>query len=309
MRIIFAGTPDFSVTILKALIKAGHDIIAVYSQPDRPKGRGQAVGSCPVKICANAYNLPTYQPSNLNNAQTELSKLAAEVMVVVAYGQILPVQVLHLPKYGCLNIHASLLPRWRGAAPIQRAILAGDQTTGVSIMQMDEGLDTGDILLEKKCAITNTDTAQSLHDKLAILAAKSILEVLDKIDSVSPNMQNKQGITYAKKLIKNEAWIDWTQSAKKIHQQIRAFNPYPIAQTNAAGNKFNAKVLRILSASIIDQKHNTNPGEVIKCNQGVCYVATGDGVLSLEKVQLSGKNPLAIKDFINAYQLTGLSSD
>ncbi|SMN15480.1 Methionyl-tRNA formyltransferase [uncultured Candidatus Thioglobus sp.] len=306
MKLIFAGTPDFSVGVLEALHQAGHDIVGVYTQPDRPKGRGRVLTACPVKEKALELSLQVFQPESLRDTDTQkqLASLDAEVMVVVAYGQILPVEVLQTPKYGCLNIHASLLPRWRGAAPIQRAIISGDKQTGIGIMQMNKGLDTGDILLEKICGITDTDSAQTLHDKLAILGAQGIVEALDNIDQLTPTIQDEAGITYAKKLSKEEAWIDWSQSAVEINQQIRAFNPYPIAQANAVSNKFDNKVLRILSASVIDLAYGAKPGEVIEYSKGLCVVATTDGALSLKTVQLAGKKPLSIKDFNNAYQLT-----
>lgn len=310
MKVIFAGTPDFSVGVLEALITAGHEIKGVYCQPDRPKGRGRVLTACPVKEKALEHNLEVFQPESLKDESTQqtLASLNAEVMVVVAYGQLLPKVVLESPKYGCLNIHASLLPRWRGAAPIQRAIISGDKQTGIGIMQMSEGLDTGDILLERVCDITDDETAQSLHDKLADLGAQGIVEALDKINQQTPTVQDEAGITYAKKLTKEEAWIDWSRSAVQINQQIRAFNPYPIAQTNAKSDKFDAKVLRILSADIIDIPHTKKAGEVIELAKGICYVATGDGVLSLQQVQLAGKNVVSIKDFNNAYQLESLSS-
>ena len=310
MKVIFAGTPDFSVGILEALIAAGHEIKGVYCQPDRPKGRGRVLTACPVKQKALALGLDVCQPESLReaNTQEQLQDLQADVMVVVAYGQILPTEVLEAPKYGCLNIHASLLPRWRGAAPIQRAIISGDTQTGIGIMQMNEGLDTGDILLEKTCDILKTDTAQSLHDKLANLGAQGIVEALENIDQLTPAIQNEAGITYAKKLTKEEAWIDWSKSAVQINQQIRAFNPYPIAQTHAKSDKFDSKVLRILSVDIIDFPHTKKAGEVVELSKGICYVATGDGVLSLKQVQLAGKNVVSIKDFNNAYQLESLSS-
>jgi len=214
MKIIFAGTPEFSVSTLEALIDAGHEIVGVYCQPDRPKGRGRILTACPVKEKALELDLTVYQPESLrdSNAQKTLKNLESDVMVVVAYGQLLPKEILETPKYGCMNIHASLLPRWRGAAPIQRAILAGDKQTGVGIMQMNEGLDTGDVLLEKICNISDTDTAQTLHNKLATLGADAIVEALENIDNLVSKTQDKSGITYAKKLSKEEAWIDWTQS-------------------------------------------------------------------------------------------------
>ena len=308
MRVIFAGTPEFSVGILEALAQAEHELVGVYCQPDRPKGRGRVLTACPVKEKALELNLPVFQPESLKDktAQQQLASLNADVMVVVAYGQILPIEVLEAPKYGCLNIHASLLPRWRGAAPIQRAIISGDKQTGIGIMQMNEGLDTGNILLEKTCDILESDTAQSLHDKLVILGAQGIFEALTNLNILSPTPQNEAGITYAKKLSKDEAWIDWSKSAIQINQQIRAFNPYPIAQTNASSDKFESKVLRILSACVIDKTCDAKPGEVIECGKGVCIVATGDGTLSLERVQLAGKKVVDIKDFTNAYQLTKL---
>lgn len=310
MRIIFAGTPEFSVGILTALLSAGHDIVGVYCQPDRPKGRGRVLSACPVKESALAHSLNIFQPESLNDKTTQqtLSALNAEVMVVVAYGQLLPETILKTPTYGCLNIHASLLPRWRGAAPIQRAILAGDKTTGVGIMQMNEGLDTGAIVLEKTCPITDSDTAQTLHDKLANLGAEAIAETLNTIKTLSSTAQSPTDITYAKKLSKDEAWIDWHQSATQISRQIRAFNPYPIAQTNASSATFDNKVLRILSAKTVKDDHNHPAGTIIKHNKKECIVATGDvaGALSLKTLQLSGKKALDIKDFSNAHTLTQL---
>lgn len=308
MRIVFAGTPEFSVGILNALLNAGHDVVGVYCQPDRPKGRGRVLTACPVKEKALERNLSVFQPENLKDKITQqtLSNLNADVMIVIAYGQILPREILQAPKYGCLNIHASLLPRWRGATPIQRAILAGDKTTGIGIMQMDEGLDTGNILLEKPCDITDFDTAQSLHDKLELLGSDGIVEALENIDNLSPTLQNKEGVTYAKKLSKEEAWIDWQQSAVEINQQIRAFNPYPIAQTRVSSDKFDDKVLRILSADVVEYNGNHQSGEITKHDKKQCIVATGNGALSLKTVQLSGKKALDIKDFSNACQLTQL---
>ncbi len=308
MRIVFAGTPEFSVGILEALINAKHNIVGVYCQPDRPKGRGRVLTDCPVKVKALEHNLNVFQPENLKDDTTQqiLAKLNADVMVVVAYGQILPTKTLNIPKYGCLNIHGSLLPRWRGAAPIQRAILEGDKTTGIDIIQMNESLDTGDILLEKTCPITLTDTAHSLHEKLSKLGSNAIIETLNNLDNLSPKVQSENNITYATKLKKDEAWIDWTQSAIQINRQIRAFNPYPIAQTHASSNRFDTTVLRILSASVVMADSNHNPGSIIKHNKETCIVATGDGALSLETLQLSGKKVLNIKDFSNAYNLTKL---
>ncbi len=308
MQVIFAGTPEFSVGILDAISNAGHEIKGVYTQPDRPKGRGRVLTPCPVKERALELGLPVFQPESLKNkeAQSQLNNLQADVMVVVAYGQLLPIEVLETPKYGCLNIHASLLPRWRGAAPIQRAIISGDKQTGVGIMQMNEGLDTGDILLEKTCDILDTDTAQSLHNKLSALGELAIVKALNSVDELIPAAQDENGITYAKKLTKDEAWIDWSKSAIKINQQIRAFNPYPIAQANASSDKFDSKVLRILSATVMEKTYNTQPGEIVEYGKGTCIVATTSGSLSLQTVQLAGKKITNIKDFTNAYKLTNL---
>lgn len=309
MKIIFAGTPDFSVETLDTLNKFKHEIVAVYCQPDRPKGRGKVMSACPVKVYAQEHNLPVFQPKSFHDVETqaELSEHNADVMVVVAYGQILPKTALDTPKFGCLNIHASLLPRWRGAAPIQRAILAGDSETGVAIMQMNEGLDTGDVLLEKKCVILPTDTAESLHDKLAIIGAQSILEALNNLADLTPVPQETNGVTYAQKLNKQESWINWSQGAIEIDRMIRAFNPYPIAQCKAQSLQFEDKTLRILEAEIVESNHNKKPGEVINLEKGLCEVATGKGSLLLKRVQLSGKKVATIKDFNNAYSLQKLS--
>ena len=306
---MFAGTPDFAASVMTAIINSPHNIIACYTQPDRPAGRGRKLTASPVKALAQEHDIPVYQPLNFKQDEdlSQLQALNADLMVVVAYGIILPKAVLETPRLGCINVHASLLPRWRGAAPIQRAILAGDKQTGVGIMQMNEGLDTGNILLEKTCAITKSDTAHSLHDKLAILGAQAIVEALAHLDDLSPTIQNEDGVTYAKKLSKEEAWIDWSQSAIQINQQIRAFNPYPIAQAHAQSDKFEDKVLRVLSASVIDLAYDAEPGEVIKYGKGICITATGDSALSLEQVQLAGKKIANIKDFTNAYNLTKLS--
>ena len=309
MKIIFAGTPDFSVEALDALHKSHHEVLAVYCQPDRPKGRGKVLSACPVKVYAQDQNLPIFQPQSFRDEQVQvtLTKHSADVMVVVAYGQIFPKAALESTKFGCLNIHASLLPRWRGAAPIQRAILAGDSETGVGIMQMNENLDTGAVLLETKCPILAIDTAESLHDKLATIGAQSILEALNNLGALTATPQKRDGITYAHKLSKQEAWIDWSQSAVEIDRQVRAFNPYPIAQCQAQSLQFSDKTLRILEAEVIDSNHNKQPGEIINLEKDVCEVATGQGSLLLKSVQLSGKKVALIKDFNNAYSLQKLS--
>jgi len=309
MRIVFAGTPKFAVKSLSVLNQSEHEVIAVYCQPDRPKGRGKVLTACPVKVCAKANNLLVIQPEDLKDkqSQTQLALLNPDVMVVAAYGQILPKAVLEIPKLGCLNIHASLLPRWRGAAPIERAILEGDRETGISIMKMNEGLDTGDIMLDKKCLISNHETAQTLHDTLSNMGANAILETLNMLPTLKTRPQQNNDATYAEKVTKDEAQIDWHQSAEQISRVIRAFNPRPIAYTNAMAKQFNNRVLRIIEAEVVNRQTTNSPGKVIKYDKEVCYVATSSGVINLKRVQLSGKNEVSIKDFNNAYLLMKLN--
>jgi len=309
MRIVFAGTPKFAVKSLSVLNQSEHEVVAVYCQPDRPKGRGKVLTACPVKIFAEENNLLVIQPEDFKDkqSQTQLALLNPDVMVVAAYGQILLKAVLEIPKLGCLNIHASLLPRWRGAAPIERAILQGDRETGISIMQMNEGLDTGDIMLDKKCMISNLETAQTLHDTLSNIGANAILETLNMLPTLKARPQQNNEATYAEKVTKDEAQIDWHQSAEKISRVIRAFNPRPIAYTNAMAKQFKNRVLRIIEAEIVNRQTTNSPGEVIKYDKDVCYIATSNGVINLKKVQLSGKNKVSIKDFNNAYQLIKLN--
>jgi len=309
MRIVFAGTPKFAVKSLSVLNQSEHKVVAVYCQPDRPKGRGKVLTACPVKIFSEENNLLVIQPEDLKDkqSQTRLALLNPDIMVVAAYGQILPKAVLQIPKLGCLNIHASLLPRWRGAAPIERAILEGDRETGISIMKMNEGLDTGDILLEKKCTISNHETAQTLHDTLSNMGANAILETLNMLPTLKARPQQNNDATYAEKVTKDEAQIDWHQSAEQISRVIRAFNPRPIAYTNAMAKQFKNRVLRIIEAEVVNGQTTNSPGEVIKYGKDVCYVATSSGVINLKRVQLSGKKEVSIKDFNNAYQLMKLN--
>ncbi len=309
MRIVFAGTPKFAVKSLSVLNQSEHEVVAVYCQPDRPKGRGKVLTACPVKIFSEENNLLVIQPEDFKDkqSQTRLALLNPDIMVVVAYGQILPKAVLEIPKLGCLNIHASLLPRWRGAAPIERAILEGDRETGISIMKMNEGLDTGDILFEKKCTISNHETAQTLHDTLSNIGANAILETLNMLPTLKARPQQNNDATYAEKVTKDEAQIDWHQSAEQISRVIRAFNPRPIAYTNALAKQFKNRVLRIIEIEVVKRQTTNSPGEIIKYDKDVCYVATSSGVINLKKVQLSGKKEVSIKDFNNAYQLIKLN--
>ena len=308
MRIIFVGTPDFAVPALSKIHTSNHRVIAVYCQPDRPKGRGKVLTSCAVKNFALENNLDVIQPENFSNEQNlkKLISLEPDIIIVAAYGQILSKEALNLPKFGCLNIHASLLPRWRGAAPIERAILSGDKETGISIMQMNEGLDTGDILLSRKQNIENSETAGSLTESLSIMGADLIMETIEQLPELDARTQDHTKANYAKKILKNESRIDWNQSAENINQMIRAFNPRPIAQSNAEAKEFKDKVLRIVEAEVILSQTSKPPGTVIEQNKQVCHIATGYGILSLKRVQLAGKNIVSIKDFNNAYQLTKL---
>ena len=309
MRIVFAGTPKFAVESLAILHKSDHEVIGVYCQPDRPKGRGKILTACPVKLYAEENNLLVIQPEDFSNEQNQkkLTSLNPDVIVVAAYGQILSTKALQTPRHGCLNIHASLLPRWRGAAPIERAILSGDKETGISIMQMNEGLDTGDVLLTQTCLIENNDTSKSLTDSLSVMGAKLILDALHRLKELKAIPQNDDDAIYAKKILKGEAQIDWTQSAKNISLMIRAFNPRPIAQTNAKASQFESKIIRISEAEEVHYESSKTPGMVVEQTKTTCYIATGNGILSLKKVQLAGKNEVSIKDFNNAYQLVELS--
>jgi len=303
MKIIFAGTPDFAVAPLQALYQE-HDIVAVFTQPDRKAGRGKKLTPPPVKVEAQKMNIPVFQPSSLKGKQADIAALNADVMVVVAYGMLLPQAILDTPKQGCINIHASILPRWRGAAPIQRAIQAGDAETGVSIMQMELGLDTGPVFQVLKTAIANTDTSASLHDKLAVLGAQGIIETLAKLEknpSLKPHQQDDQYSNYAKKITKQEAVIDWSNSAQQIDQQIRAFTPWPVCQTTHNGMR-----IRIWQASFKKTATNTSNvkiGAIIAVTEQHIEVQCGEGVLQLTTLQRDGSKPLPVREFCNGYPL------
>ena len=298
MKIIFAGTPDFAAVALQALIDSSHDVVAVYTQPDRPAGRGRKLKPGPVKQLAMKHDVHVYQPVSLKDEseQQQLRDLNADVMVVAAYGLILPKSVLDIPRYGCLNIHGSLLPRWRGAAPIQRAILAGDKETGITIMQMDVGLDTGDMLLRTPIAIESHDTGGSLHDKLAAQGAKDLLTVLDQLASqnLSPVKQDDTQANYAHKLEKAEAQIDWSQDAEDIERLIRAFNPWPVAFT-----PFNGKPLRIYQAVVFEAKGNA--GEILSADKAGIVIACGQGALKLLQLQPAGSKIMDAAAFMNGH--------
>ncbi|OFZ67868.1 MAG: methionyl-tRNA formyltransferase [Betaproteobacteria bacterium RBG_16_56_24] len=297
MKIIFAGTPQFAASALAALHKE-HQVVAVLTQPDRPAGRGMQLAVSAVKQLTLQSGLPVLQPATLKTAevQREIAALGADVMVVAAYGLILPKAVLQLPRYGCLNIHASLLPRWRGAAPIQRAIQAGDAETGITIMQMDEGLDTGDMLLQHSCPIAEKDTAQTLHDKLAELGAVSILEALRLLQEhrLMPVRQDDNAACYAAKLLKSEARIDWRQDARQIERAVRAFNPFPVCHAN-----FNGAAIKIWQAGLYKDKHG-KPGAVIAIDQRGIVVACGSDALRLEVLQRPGGKAQPAAQFLQA---------
>lgn len=298
MKIIFAGTPHFAASALQALL-GRHQIAAVLTQPDRPAGRGMQLSQSPVKQLALQHELPVLQPLSLKNEaiQQTLGALNADVMVVAAYGLILPGAVLAMPRYGCLNIHASLLPRWRGAAPIQRAILAGDKETGITIMQMDEGLDTGAMLLRRACPISGEDTATTLHDTLAALGASCLLEALELLEQgkLIPQAQNDAMACYAAKLQKSEAGIDWTRPAEEIHRAIRAFNPFPGSVTNLA----NVPGIKIWRSSL-QSEHSGLPGGVLQVGKSGILVACGTGALNLETLQKPGGKPQPAQQFLQS---------
>lgn len=300
LRIVFAGTPEFSVPALDALHAAGHEIVAVYTQPDRPAGRGRAVAAGPVKVRALGLGLRVEQPATLKTpeAVAQLAALEPDLMVVVAYGLILPQDILDVPDLGCLNIHASLLPRWRGAAPIHRAILAGDARTGISIMKMDAGLDTGPVLLTRSTGIGARENAGSLHDRLAALGAEAIVVAIDEWRSgrVRPVPQPEEGVTHAAKIRKEEATIDWSRPADEIGRQVRAFNPWPVAETRWAGQQ-----LRIWEAEALPGDTGAEPGRVVEARHGRIVVATGSGVLKLGQVQLAGRRVTGAAEFLNAH--------
>ena len=295
MRVIFAGTPDFAASALAALIEAGHEILVVLTQPDRPKGRGMKLTPSPVKTLALQHELPVWQPENLKDMaiQQQLRDLQADVMVVAAYGLLLPAMVLDIPQYGCLNIHASLLPRWRGAAPIQRAIEAGDAESGVCIMQMDVGLDAGNVLLSRSTPITEATTAAQLHDDLAVIGAQAIVEALAKLPELTAIPQPEAGVTYAQKLSKADAEIDWTLGAKQIHAKIRALNPVPGAWSN-----LNEQVIKIWASTVLEQSSDAAIGSIVAADKQGIAVQTGAGVILITELQASGSKRMAAAAFV-----------
>ena len=300
-RIIFAGTPEFAVPTLQALLAAA-PVQAVYTQPDRPAGRGRRLRPSPVKLAAQAAGIDVYQPRSLRTAEAQqaLAALKPDLMIVVAYGLLLPQAVLDIPRLGCVNVHASLLPRWRGAAPIQRALLAGDTETGVTLMQMEASLDTGPMLAQARLPIEPDMTAAQLHDALSSLGAVTLQNYLPALleKRLTPQAQDERLACYANKISKQEAVLDWRQPALQLERQVRAFNPWPVAQT-----LWNGQTLRIWLAEALADDTSAPPGQVIRANRDGIYVATGDGILRLQQVQIAGKRPQSGADFINAYRL------
>jgi methionyl-tRNA formyltransferase len=300
LNIIFAGAPDFAAEHLRTLINSDHNIVGVYTQPDRPAGRGRKLTASPVKALAVEHDLPVYQPLNFKSeeAVAELKALKADLMVVVAYGLILPAVVLDAPRLGCINVHASLLPRWRGAAPIHRALLAGDEKTGVTIMQMDIGLDTGDMLIKAECPILASDTSQILHDRLIDLGGPALLKALAQLEAGTAvaEKQNDDLANYAHKLEKAEGRIDWHQTAAVIDRQIRGLTPWPGAFAHWQGEN-----IRIHQASVSELQCSQPPGTMVKIEKSGLYIATGDGsTLRIETLQMPGKKAMAVADVLNA---------
>ncbi|MFL6604331.1 MAG: methionyl-tRNA formyltransferase [Steroidobacteraceae bacterium] len=334
MRVAFAGTPDFALPAFHALAASRHQLVGVLTQPDRPKGRGRQLAASPVKLAALERGVPVSQPVTLKTEadRADLAWWQTDVLVVVAYGLILPRAALELPRLGCVNIHASLLPRWRGAAPIQRAILAGDAQSGVSIMRMDVGLDTGPVFLERAVAIGPQETGGSLHDRLAELGGKAVVQVLDALEEgrATSTPQREDGVTYAAKIAKSEALIDWGRDAVDIARKVRAFNPWPIAETRLDGEQ-----LRIYSAQAIDEdraahadgavndsraiheapaghrasggrpRGRSEPGTITEIQANSIVVACGNGSIALTELQRPGRKPVAARDLINTLNLAG----
>ncbi len=312
MKIIFMGTPDFSVGTLEALVEAGHEVVLAVTQPDKPKGRGKEMQFTPVKECACKYKIPVFQPRRVREPECieNLRKYEADIMVVVAFGQILPKEILEMTPYGCVNVHASLLPKYRGAAPIQWSIMDGESVTGVTTMQMNEGLDTGDMLLKVEVPITEKETGGSLHDKLAEAGAKLCVETLEGLQKgeITPIPQGETTTSYAKMLDKQLGNIDWTKSAVEIERLIRGLTPWPSAYTN-----WNDKVMKIWDASVFKAcnevcdtpvaSEDAVPGTIIRVEKQSFFVQTGDGILEIRELQIPGKKRMEADAFLRGYQV------
>lgn len=299
MNIVFAGTPHFTLPCLNALASSKHQLTAIYTQPDRPAGRGHKLQPSPVKVWAETHGIPVYQPLNFKTQESinTLAALAPDIMIVIAYGLILPRTILTIPRYGCVNVHASLLPLWRGASPIQQAILHHNASSGITLMQMDEGMDTGAILATASCSIDSQDTAGTLHDKLAELSPPLLLTLLDDLASghVTPKAQDSQLASYAPKIKKEDAAIRWQQPASAIDCQVRAFNPWPIAYTHA-----NDVTVRVHKARILNQASDEKPGTIMNIDKEGIQVATGQHTLLIEQLQFAGGKAMSVSDWLNA---------
>lgn len=301
MRVIFMGTPDFSVPCLEALIK-NEEVVGVFTQPDKPKGRGYELTPPPVKVCAEKYNIPVFQPTSMRDGKALeiINSLEAELIIVVAFGKILPKEILESVKYGCINIHASLLPRLRGSAPIQWSIIGGEETTGVTSMQMDEGIDTGDWFIKKSIPITENMNAGELHDALSILGAELLTETVDllKEGNLQPHSQDDSLSNYAPMLSKALCPIDFADTAKNIHNKIRGLYPWPVATTKLVG-----KTLKVHESRLCEVKSAASPGTVISTNDGICVACGGDTAILLTSVQLEGKKRMNWADFLRGHQI------
>ena len=305
LRLVFAGTPEFALPCLEACLAAQVDVVAVYTQPDRPAGRGRKLLASPLKQRAIAADIAVEQPVTLKDAdaQQRLAAHAPDLMIVVAYGLILPRRVLAIPRLGCWNVHASLLPRWRGAAPIQRAILAGDNETGVDLMQMEAGLDTGPILIERRTPIADDETGGTLHDRLAALGADALAEGLARIargENIPVRAQDEAGVAYAHKIEKSEARLDWNEPAIALERKVRAFNPWPVAEAELGGER-----LRIWSARAFESNTDASPGTIVVDGRDALDVATGDGLLRIVEVQREGGRRMSVRDWQNARRERG----
>ena len=302
MKVIFMGTPDFSVGTLEALVEAGHEVVLAVTQPDKPKGRGKEMQFTPVKECALKYDIPVFQPGRIREAECieELRKYGADIMVVVAFGQILPKEILEMTPYGCVNVHASLLPKYRGAAPIQWSIIEGEEVTGVTTMQMDEGLDTGDMLLKTEIIMDEKETGGSLHDKLAAAGAKLCVETLEALQNktVTPVPQGETPTAYAKMLDKQLGNIDWNKSAVEIERLIRGLTPWPSAYTN-----WNGKVMKIWEAKVTSNTAEAAPGTIVNVQKDCFEVQTGNGTLEVRELQIPGKKRMDAGAFMRGYQI------
>lgn len=299
LRIIFAGTPDFAARHLDALLSSEHQIVGVFTQPDRPAGRGNKLTPSPVKVLAEQHQIPVFQPKSLRPEENQhlVADLNADIMVVVAYGLILPKAILEMPRLGCINVHGSLLPRWRGAAPIQRALWAGDSETGVTIMQMDVGLDTGDMMHKISCPIETTDTSASLYNKLAELGPQGLLATLQQLASgtAKREVQNETLVTYAEKLSKEEARLDWSLSAAQLERCIRAFNPWPVSYFTIEDQP-----VKVWQATVLAETSGAQPGTIVHADKQGIQVATADGILNLTQLQPAGKKPMSAQDLLNS---------